>query len=218
MLTVEVEGEDPEGAEVRVGGKPIPRAIWGTAFPVDPGPQHIELVKGDRRVARDLHLGERGSEIVVLTLPAAADTSAAVAPAPPPAAAAPADPEPAAAPPPEQDSTAGDWQRPAGWVAVGIGGVGLVVGSITGAMMLSKRSHLESSAACHDQVCEPEEHDTVDELNRLRPFSTVGFVVGVVGLAGGATLLLTAPPRADSGGPEVALRVGVGSAAVEGRF
>jgi hypothetical protein len=218
MLTVEVEGEDLEGAEVLVGGKPMPRAVWGTAFPVDPGPQHIEVAKGDRSVARDLHLGERGSEIVVLTLPPAADVSAASAPAPPPAPPAPADPQPAAAPPPEQDAATGDWQRPAGWVAVGVGGVGLVVGSITGAMMLSKRGHLESSDACEDQLCYPEEHDTVDELNRLRPISTVGLVVGVVGLAGGATLLLTAPTRTEGTGTQVALRVGVGCASVEGTF
>jgi hypothetical protein len=58
---------------------------------------------------------------------------------------------------------------------------------------------------------------TVAELNRLRPISTASIIVGVVGLAAGAPLLLTTPSR-NAATPRVALRVGVASARVESTF
>jgi hypothetical protein len=60
-------------------------------------------------------------------------------------------------------------------------------------------------------------HDEVDDYNSLRPISTAGFVVGGVGVAGGLTLLLTAPKRPETEA-HVSPWLGLGSAGVSGRF
>jgi serine/threonine-protein kinase len=76
--------------------------------------------------------------------------------------------------------------------AVAVGGAGVVVGSIFGFRSMSARNDAQEfcdGAACHD--------DRGVELTakavRNGNASTVAFVVGAVGLAGGAVLWFTAP-------------------------
>ena len=91
--------------------------------------------------------------------------------------------------------------------------MGLLLGSITGAMVLSKKAKLEDEG-CVNYHCYTSQQDDVDSINSLRTISTVGFVLGGVGLAAGVTLLLTAPKAKET----VALRIGPISAGIRGRF
>jgi hypothetical protein len=90
---------------------------------------------------------------------------------------------------PEPD---GKPRRTAGWVATGIGASAVLVGVGTGIALLVKKSRLDDGG-CSNRQCPESQYDRLDSYNSLRPVSTVAFVVGGVGLATGAVLLLVAP-------------------------
>ena len=104
-----------------------------------------------------------------------------------------------------------------GWVALGVGGAGLIMGTATGVMALDKDKSMKDS--CPDHQCINNQSD-VDSINRMRILSTVGFVVGAVGIGTGITLLATAPSpgNGSKSGTSVRPWVGVGSVGLDGRF
>ena len=106
--------------------------------------------------------------------------------------------------------------RTLGWVGVGIGGVGLLVGVTTGLMATSARSKLLESGDCRDSLCQLETRGDVDRYNSLRTWSTIGFVAGGLFAAAGATVLLTVPKETND--LQAQLVVGPGTAAVVGSF
>jgi hypothetical protein len=213
LLRVVVEGDNLDGAELRVGGKPIPRTLWGTSFPVDPGRHTIVVTKGDRRAERDVELREKGSDIVVITLPKA---GAADAPPPEPTRSPPAPAPREPATPQRVGADSGSPHATWGYVGLAVGGAGLAAGIVTGAILYDRKTTLDEE--CLDGRCPPSEKDQVDRFNRLRPIPTIGFGVGLLGVGTGLILLLTAPdeePRAQRG---VQTWVGLGSAGVRGTF
>jgi hypothetical protein len=106
-------------------------------------------------------------------------------------------------------------QNTLGWVAVGVGGVGLVLGTVSGLMASGKASDLDS--ACRGDTCPPSAQDDVDAYDRYYTLSTVGLVVGGIGLVGGAALLLTAPDESQQTAG-ITPYIGIGRAGVRGRF
>jgi hypothetical protein len=165
------------------------------------------------------------------TPPAAAATSAppAMPPAPPPETAQPAalpaaptpaptaaEAAPAANPPPDTTTGSGGAQRTLGWVGIGVGGAGILLGGVTGVMMISKQGELDDDG-CVNGHCYADQADAVDSYNSLRTLSTIGFAAGVLAGGTGLVLLLTAPNQAASA-PTVQAGVGVGSAWVGGSF
>lgn len=80
---------------------------------------------------------------------------------------------------------------PATWVALGVGVVGLGVGTGFGIAALSTKSDLDD--ACVDKSCPSSSQGSIDDLSRNATISTVGFVVGAVGVAAGLYLWLTHP-------------------------
>jgi hypothetical protein len=101
--------------------------------------------------------------------------------------------------------------------ALGLGAAGLVVGSVTGLLALSKQNSLDD-AGCDGHRCPPSQADGVNQLNTLRSVSTVGFVVGAVGVAAGGALLLPDLFGRRGGGPGVSAWVGPGMGGVSGGF
>lgn len=81
------------------------------------------------------------------------------------------------------------------WIAFGVGGAGLVVGSVTGVLALQAHSDLE--AQCPTGKCYPapeDEHEVRSDLSRYHTFGTIsgiGFVVAIAGAATGTVLLVT---------------------------
>ncbi|MGH7285170.1 MAG: hypothetical protein ACRELY_26915, partial [Polyangiaceae bacterium] len=83
---------------------------------------------------------------------------------------------------------------------------------------------------CPGGTCPPSQQSSVDGYNTLGLVSTIGFIVGGVGLAGGAVLILTAPKshasaRVGQGagqgagqGTFISPYVGPGSAGITGKF
>jgi hypothetical protein len=105
-------------------------------------------------------------------------------------------------------------QRTASWILIGVGGVGVVTGAITGAMVLSKKSTLDED--CRDARCPITVDDTRKSYNSLRTITTVAFIAGGVAGAAGMVLLLTAPSQEPQ--PQVSLWLGPASAGVGGTF
>ena len=204
---------------VTVDGKEVPVSLLRAGYVVNPGTRRIEGKYGEVSAVEEVVLAEGEQKSVTLRFSASAEAAAG----PPVGEDAPpsGQPEPSAQPAPlvqpEADAGSdGSMQRTLGWVGLGVGGAGLLFGTVTGIIVLSKRSNLDDDG-CVNHQCYTEQKNDVDAYNSMRTLSTVGFVVGVVGAAAGATLLLTAP-EPGAPGPEVHAWLGVGSAGVGGRF
>jgi hypothetical protein len=110
------------------------------------------------------------------------------------------------------------------WVAFGVGGAGLTFGAIMGGLALSASSDLADR--CTDGFCpvstpeqEAETQSDIDSYEGLALASTVGFAVGVAGVATGVVLLfVNKGSKQPAKGVVVMPRVGLGSVGVEGRF
>jgi hypothetical protein len=102
------------------------------------------------------------------------------------------------------------------WVAFGVGGAGLTLGVIAGLVAGGKHSTLEGECNSTAGTCTPAYTDDLDSFHAWRTISTVGYVVGALGVAGGATLWLTAPKAPST----MTARVWLGptSAGIAGRF
>lgn len=82
------------------------------------------------------------------------------------------------------------------WTAFGVGAVGLGFGVFAGLTAVGKYQALRQN--CTTKKCGRAYHSDVDSFRRWRALSTVGYVVGAVGLGAGVTLMLTAPDDNDS--------------------
>jgi len=95
-------------------------------------------------------------------------------------------------------------EQPAG----GVGVAGLAVGTIFGLQSMSK--HDDAAAKCPGACSDQAGVDLWNDARSAGNISTIGFVVGGVGLATGAVLWLTAKPTRTT-----ALRAEVGPATVQ---
>lgn len=181
-LTVKVEPADAK-PQVTVSGAAIPSALIGVERPTDPGTHEIVVTApGYLEQRATVTLTEGGAQELPIHL--VKDPNAAPAVAPPPPA-----PVVAAVPPPAPPSdTGGKKSNTPAYVALGIGGAGLLVGGITGFLALGKKSDLKG---CVDNACPSSQKDTLDGARSMATVSTVGFAVGFVGVGVGVVLLLT---------------------------
>ena len=106
------------------------------------------------------------------------------------------------------------------YVAYGVGGAGLIVGSVTGALAMSKASD------CPNKVCNTQ--SDLDSAKSMATVSTISFGVGIAGVAVGTILLLTGKSSSESApaqakhqpAPKLAVHpwFGVSSVGVTGSF
>jgi hypothetical protein len=151
---------------VTVNGRRVTSAA--DAVPLDPGSHRIVArADGMRPLELDVALAEGERAIVPLVL----------APAAPPREAPPAE---RAAPSFPVLAT----------IAFALGGAGLVVGGVTGAMALAHASELDELCGEGRAACPPGEASRIDDAVLLGHVSTAGFAVGGVGVAGGVIALL----------------------------
>lgn len=197
-LTVKVEPADAK-PQVSVAGAPIPAALIGVERPTDPGTHEITVsAPGYLEQKTSVTLAEGGTQEVAIKLEK--DPNAIETPPPPP-------PEAAVvtttnAPPPSD--TAPKKDNTLAFVALGVGGAGLLVGGITGFLALGKKSDLEG---CVSERCPSSQKDTLDSARSMATVSTVGFAVGFVGVGVGVVLLLTGSSNSASlESPKIAKR------------
>jgi hypothetical protein len=104
---------------------------------------------------------------------------------------------------------------PLALVAGGIGVVGLGVGVIAGLAGASKHSTLVGECQSNG-ACPTSAQGDLDSFRSLRTVSTIAYVVGALGVAGGAVLWLTAP--SDAAAARTGLWFGPASAGVVTAF
>jgi hypothetical protein len=214
-------GTDVPNVKVELDGAAVSTASLGVRRSVDPG-SHTLQVSADGYKAAELHFdippGGSIDEPVTLEV----DTTAA------PAGGTPVSPMPAT---PEPATTSGGHgaRSVLPWVAFGVGAVGLGLGAVTGFMAMNEHSTLadECPAMQCDTKTNPKSGNDLDTYHTLATLSTVGFIVGGVGVAAGVVLLLTQPktessPAANAPAAPQAFRVvpvvGPGSIGLVGQF
>ena len=213
-LMIRVVGaEDVKDLSVRVDGTPIPSVMMGIPQPVDPGQHKITAVATGKR-AQPQSVALRDGERVDLTLTLEAEFDAKASPVP--AAAGPPAALPAEVPPvvgaaapvsapasgtPNRDSgvsSGSSGMKVASYAALGVGAVGLGVGTV---FVLGAKRKFDESDELYDQCpvmngqhfCGGQQariEDLDSEGVRARTLGIVGVAVGGVGLATGIALLV----------------------------
>jgi hypothetical protein len=209
-LTIQIQGTNAGGVSVSVNGADLPKAMIGVEALVNPGELRVVGKRGDEVVKETASLQEGGHGEVTLRF---------------------GQPSPAAITPPKTNSPVSkvtppkvtqfdnrsnqeprrDNLRLLGWVGVGVGSTGIALGAVSGLVAMSKKP-----SGCEGLHCPVSEDGSVNSYNRLLNVSTVGFVVGGVAAAAGATLLLVSPKQASQ--PRVGLWLNPDSAGIYGGF
>jgi hypothetical protein len=193
-LELRPPADTPDGIEVRLDGKTLPRALWGVPKPVNPGVHRVTALAPGREPYRfEVTLGEGARESVEITL-LPSQTS----------------PVPA----PSRSALATGPERGISPLGLGLlvgGGVALSVGAVTGVVALNRKSALDEACT---PACPSHMGDDLDSFRRNRTLSYVSFGVGLAASSLGAYFLI----HQGSSGQEVGGLVLPGGAAVAGTF
>jgi hypothetical protein len=208
-----------ETLSLSVDGESVPVAALGMPFRVNPGKHAVSARAGGREAKVEVDALESRTVKVELQL---AEGQARPAPAavaleeqqPPPH--APAEP----APPAEEPAVkSGSGAPPLAWVAGSVGVAGLVVGGVAGLVAISHKN--AAAEDCVNGECPRSTWNDLDSANSMATLSTVGFIVGAVGIAVGASaLILHEEPRPRRSAVRIVPDVGprAASLSVSGRF
>lgn len=233
VANVVISVEGAQGPNVTIDGQPVPLVALGLKRPVDPGTHTVRAeAAGYKTAETTFQVPEGGNAEAKLKLEKSAE--APVVAAVPATGAQPAGTQPEGQKPADvsvDTGKGGSSNKTLAVVALGVGGVGVVVGAVTGFLALGKHSDLEGK--CPNGVCPSDQQGDVDSYKTLGTISTVGFIVGAVGIGAGVVLWLTAPKEtAANKGPRYATvpvetkraavkvtpYLGLGSAGVSGTF
>ena len=178
-VTLTVEGAT--NPVVTIDGATVPAAALGLKRPVDPGAHKVAAsADGFHPASTDFTVAEGGTAVATLKmekLPPGAEGAAA-------GTAGGGSTDPSAD---KKSNTT------LALVAFGVGGAGLVVGSITGLIALGKAGDLKDKCGPDKSTCPADSQSDIDSYKTMGTISTVGFIVAGVGGAAGLILLLTSP-------------------------
>ena len=214
MLKIAVAVQPGVEPIVSIDGERVPVANLNTNRPTNPGPHQIEATAvGFKKASAKVVLAEGGSDSVALTLEADPN--------------APKEEQVGAkplVPPPAERQQKSSIVPPV--IAFGVGAAGIAVGAIFGAMALGKKGELEDACGPTKTACPTSSKDDLSSGKTFGTVSTVGFIVGGVGVAAGAVMLVTGWPKTSTStvrgrvqpGLKVEPRIGLGSFALGGSF
>jgi hypothetical protein len=213
--TIVFEARDPAGRDigavrVTMDGELMAERLQGTPLSLDPG-EHAFVFEaaGQPPVKKQLIVRESQKdrrETITFGEPTPPPT-----PQPAPAGATWKVPE--GSPPQPEPSAAGlGTQKILALVAGGVGVVGLGLGTVFGLQAMSKRD--DATKACPKNTCPDANGVSLwDDAQSAGTLSTVFFVVGGVGLAGGAALWFTA--KAPESAQAASAQIGIGPGVVQ---
>jgi hypothetical protein len=191
----------PGVTKAREGDAEFASAAFGVPLPMDPG-KHTFVVEAPGYESRtvDVELAEGKQQSLEIA----------------PGAALPATPAKvqsnALAPSAADEPRKGHDTRLLGFVVGGVGVAGLGVGLVTGVMALGKKSTTDSECSSKLQVCTAAGRDAASSGRTLAVVSTVGWIVGALGVGAGAYFILTSSPK--TGQTALVTDVGPGGAAL----
>lgn len=212
FVVVTLEGElGDEPPEVIMDGRPLPLALLGVPYPIDPGSHAWRARMGVRESALEPRtIGEGSRETIRLVLGPAAHQ-----PEPP---AAPLQPDPSPGAKVAASSEGLPWGAVAG---LAVGAVGVGVGAVFAIQKGSLDERIERTCRADRCPATRENLEREDEANRAGLVATVAFIGAGAGVATAITLLLLdsrepATEHAPVAGVEPWL--GAGAAGISGRF
>ena len=200
---VTVTLKDPPNATVKIDGVVVPPAAVGVKRAADPGfPEVTVTAEGYEPFKQTVTVGpgeEQSLEVSLRKLPEMPSLPERVSDAPPP-------------PPPA------DTRRVLTYVALGVGGAGLVAGGVTGGLALRKRASLLDE--CRDERCPSSSAKKIETYHLFGTFSGAALAVGVAGVGTGLVLLLTEPKPSQTANATLSVRplLGLGVVGAEGSF
>jgi hypothetical protein len=216
-------GADVPAPKVVLDGAAVNAASLGVRRAIDPG-SHAVRVSADGFQSAELRfdVAPGGSIDEPVTLEV---DHTAPAPEPAPALVPGVAPSPSAEPAATASARSGV-RAALPWVAFGVGAAGLGLGAVTGFLAMDKHSTL--AGECNAGVCSSDHSGDLDTFHTLATLSTVGFVVGGVGVAAGVILFLTEPKGESAAAPSATTSalagvrvvpvVGLGSIGAAGTF
>lgn len=214
-LTIEIVVASPEGEapandksplEVLLNGEALPLNLVNTLLERDPGAYRVRVMpKRGQPVEQSVTLAAGEAKKIALRVEVPAE----------PKPSGPVDVGPTFVEP--EDRAAG--RRTAGWITLGVGGASLVAMGIFIGVRGGALSDLESVCPKYEsQPCGTNAQDAYDRGKSASTMANVFGIIGGVGVAAGAVLLLTSPK------PQPIVKAGVrvyptlGGAAAEWRF
>jgi len=178
-LTIQNPTDD---TKVTVGGEEIRRAAWGEPAPAVAGQTEVLVeTPGHGPVKRTLTL------VAGQKTPLSIDAQSGELPGGPPP------------PPPEPPRPASDASplRTVAYVAGGIGVAGLVTFGVAGVMARSTYNDL--NGACNGGPCPSDKSGEISSGKTQQTLANVGLIVGIAGVAAGATLFVLSLPKSTPG-------------------
>ena len=170
-LTVHPKGTSATPPKITVDNVVVPPDAATAPRVLNPGGHVVVLEANGQRVQSDVTLAEGQSKEIDIDVPAPGNEPVGVAPLAP---------VPPLTPPPAPEERK---LSPLVYAGFGTAAAGLVVGSITGILTLSKASALKD--ACREGRCPAASQSDLDSASATGTVSTVAFVIGGVGVAAG---------------------------------
>jgi hypothetical protein len=169
-VSAKLAGPAPAGAHVTLDGVALSFDELTKGVPVDPGPHTVVLtVPGnpDERVRVDLAEGQ--SSVVALALVGSPQQK-------------PETPAP---------SSGGGGMRVAGFTLIGVGAVGAVIAGVTGGILVSKNSQINTACPVQGGVheCTPQGRSLINGTGALKVANGIGWGLGIAGVGVGAVLV-----------------------------
>ncbi|MCA9631120.1 MAG: tetratricopeptide repeat protein [Myxococcales bacterium] len=181
-LTIDAGTPPPDGIQVTRDGIDLGTASLGTPLPVDPGEHEVVVtLPGKAPTSFQVFVVEGESKTLdVLGAETTSDEGSGSA---------------------TDDSSSG--KQTLGLVFGGIGVAGVVIGSVTGLMALGKQSTVDDECDSNG-FCSAAGADAASSGSSLATISTIGWVVGALGIGAGAYFLLSGEKE----GPKTGFRAG----------
>jgi hypothetical protein len=173
--------------EITRDGAVVPAPSIGAAIPIDPGPHTIEA-----------HAPGYKPFTTKITIGASQDSQTVTVPS--------LEPDNTSAP---ASSSKANGQKILGGALIGVGAVGLVVGTIFGVVALSDKGSASNHCNPDFTVCTSDGKSSVDSAKTAGFISTVTLIGGGVFVAGGAVIFFTAAHSENKPeGPTIQARLG----------
>lgn len=182
-MVVKLPDDAPAGTTIRVDQETVDRPP-GQPVPVDPGIHEIVIsAPGHESQTMTVALAERELKEITAGPGQKLATTIAVKSEPLPR------PEPQPQPEPQPEPS--NLKRTIGFVVGGLGVTGLVVGGVTGGIMLDKMGVVDEHCDPETKRCDPVGLDAADSGKSLATVNAIAFAAGVVGVGAGLFLILT---------------------------